>query len=224
MKRFLNFWQEHEYGKVARCMVVLLALFVLLENVHVFPLHYMDAPIDRAIPFIPQFVWAYIAWFPYIIFSFFWFSVREKDEYMRLVKMIIIGWSAFIVFSFVYPTALSIRPDSVGSGLSARLCAFIYSVDSPTNVFPSMHVYATLCFAVAFTRRVASGRYIPALYRVMNPFLTLFIPLSTLFIKQHSLADVAASFVMLAILYVAVYRDPLHVAATSLSRALWKNK
>lgn len=205
-------------------MLLLLALFLILEHVHIFPMHYMQSSIDRTIPFTAQFVWAYLAWFPYIVFSFFWFSTKDHDEYVRMTKMILFGWAAFLIFSFFYPTMLSLRPGSVGSGISALACSIIYAVDSPSNVFPSMHVYVTLCFAITCMRRIRSGGYVPELYRIINPMLTILIPLSTLFVKQHSVADVAASCVMAAIMYVAVYLDPLRVNSTGFVRVLRKSK
>ena len=124
-------------------MLLLLALFLILEHVHIFPMHYMQSPIDRTIPFTAQFVWPYLVWFPYIVFSFFWFSTKDRDEYMRMTKMILFGWAAFLIFSFFYPTTLSLRPSSVGSGkLPSRTsrkpsASRVSSPETPGSVSPN---------------------------------------------------------------------------------------
>ena len=65
---------------------------------------------------------------------------------------------------------------------------FLYSIDTPTNVLPSIHVYNSIaafiaiarCKALKNNRLVVGGTFI----------LTVSIVAATMFLKQHTIVDV----------------------------------
>ena len=80
----------------------------------------------------------------------------------------------------------------------------IYRADTPTNLWPSIHVYNSLgChFAIAKSRHLAGHKGI----RFGSLILCISIILSTMFTKQHSAFDVMTAFIMASIMYLLVYR------------------
>ena len=80
----------------------------------------------------------------------------------------------------------------------------LYSTDTPTNLWPSIHVYNSLAahFAIVKNKRLTNKKWI----RVSSLFLCVSIILSTMFIKQHSVFDVVTAFIMAAVMYGIVYK------------------
>lgn len=84
-----------------------------------------------------------------------------------------------------------------------RLVAFLYQADTPTNLWPSIHVYNSLgChIAIMKSKRLSEKKGI----RIASLILCVSIIMSTMFIKQHSVFDVTTAFIMAAVMYVVVY-------------------
>ncbi len=88
------------------------------------------------------------------------------------------------------------------------MVASLYRTDTPTNVTPSIHVFNTLVMVNGIARsqeKHARARGVRAFFFVDG----ILIILSTMFIKQHSVYDVAAAFLMFALFYIPIYRPDL---------------
>ena len=85
--------------------------------------------------------------------------------------------------------------------------ADLYQRDTSTNVFPSIHVYNSVVAFIAINRCKALRKR--KVIRAGAFVLSTLIILSTVFLKQHSVADVLGAFVMNAVLYVIIYRPEL---------------
>ncbi|MCI8327279.1 MAG: phosphatase PAP2 family protein, partial [Lachnospiraceae bacterium] len=79
----------------------------------------------------------------------------------------------------------------------------LYKADTPTNLFPSIHVYNSLGvhFAITKSESLRNKKRIKALSFI----LCTSIILSTMFLKQHSFFDVITAFAMAAVLYGLIY-------------------
>lgn len=98
----------------------------------------MTLPIDRATPVIPVFVvvyfGCYISWIIYYIAS-----VRVgRYECARFVTFDIITRTCCAVLFVVIPT-YNIRPDITGEDIFSCVLRFLYEIDAPDNLFPSIH-------------------------------------------------------------------------------------
>ena len=83
-----------------------------------------------------------------------------------------------------------IRPVPQGNSPVSWLCRIIYSNDTPTNVFPSLHCYqATAVHLSTFDVKLIKEH--PWLF-LLSTFMMIVICLSTIFVKQHSVADLIA--------------------------------
>jgi hypothetical protein len=80
---------------------------------------------------------------------------------------------------------------------------YIYSIDTPTNVCPSMHVF--IAYAIHMTICSSSGlkdKWKVKLFSFVSMLLT---STSTLFVKQHSFVDYVLGMSLAALLYVPLY-------------------
>ena len=125
--------------------------------------HVVHLPLDDRIPFCPAFVVFYILWYFYVPGCMLWACLRAKDVFCRQAAALFSG---------------------------AFLCRLIYAHDAPVNVFPSLHCYEALVLHLV-TFRTPPLRARKAL-RLVSFALVLLICLSTLFVKQHSAADLIA--------------------------------
>ena len=93
-------------------------------------------------------------------------------------------------------------PQYVYSALRVAV-AWLYSTDTPTNLFPSIHVYNSLGIHFA----VMHSSYFKDKKHVQHASLVLcvLIILSTMFIKQHSVFDVSTAFMLAFVMYNVVY-------------------
>lgn len=170
--------------------------FQIMERARHVHYHVIHTWLDEQIPFCEYFIIPYMLWFLFNVIVVGWFVLHaDKREYYRLITALMLGMTAFLAVSVIYPNRLELRPDTVDAqNLCGRLVALLYSSDTSTNVLPSIHVYNTvvLCHAVNAN---ASLRRRKALFLVNN-VLGVLIILSTMFLKQHSVIDVCLGLVM----------------------------
>lgn len=83
------------------------------------------------------------------------------------------------------------------------LVRMIYSVDTPTNVLPSIHVYNSIgaMAAIAHSTSLKKHRGV----QISSYVLGILIIFSTVFLKQHSITDVIAALAMACMIYPFVY-------------------
>jgi hypothetical protein len=152
--------------------------------------------LDDRIPFSSGFVWIYSLY--YFLPLLMWILIPRLRYYPDvLLSFAILLTVSFVIF-IVYPVRI-IRPIDPGSDLSGRLVGFIYRVDSLVNAFPSLHVASSFLtsFIVWFHRR-----WLGAIFFVMS----FGVAISTLYLKQHWLADVVAGALLAVAIYLFVYR------------------
>ena len=83
---------------------------------------------------------------------------------------------------------------------------FLWRIDTPTNVLPSLHVFNTLGCWIAIRRSEAlrARRWVQLGVSVLSAAIIL----STLFLKQHSFVDVSAAFLLAVALYYPAFCLP----------------
>lgn len=102
----------------------------------------------------------------------------------------------FIIISALFPTKQDLRPIMMGGNVFADMVANLYWTDTPTNIFPSLHVYNTICVCAG----LEESRINPYIIRLVR-ILSILIILSTMFLKQHSIVDVIGAFMMFEVVY-----------------------
>lgn len=162
--------------------------------------------LDALIPFEPWFVIPYLLWFPFVTWMLGYTLLYDVPAFRRMMRFIILTYSLALLTYFLFPNCQNLRPAlSSGQDVLTSLVSVIYASDTNTNVFPSIHVLGSVAvyFAAADVRRLSK----PCL-RVVFYLLAALISASTVFLKQHSLLDVAAALVVCTLGYVLVYRLP----------------
>ena len=112
----------------------------------------------------------------------------------------------FIIVSYVYPNGLELRPDTfTRDNIFIRLTRMIYSMDTPTNVLPSIHVFNSM--AVYFAVKNSPCLKEKKVIRGAAFFMTTSIILSTMFLKQHSVVDVLTALILSYVSYDIIYNE-----------------
>jgi len=168
-------------------------------------IHIMHCSFDDLIPFCEYFIIPYISWFFYIVFGCLFVLYKGSDsEFFKLGLSLVIGMSLAMTICMIYPTGLNLRPIVLPRhNIFSTLVSMLYLTDTPTNVFPSVHVFNSLAIHISLSKLKVLENY----KWVKNCSLVwcILICLSTVFIKQHSLLDVSAAIVMMTVLYTAIY-------------------
>ena len=181
---------------------VYLALFFFMEAVVPTEGYWAtQLPIDHQIPFLEGFVVFYAAWAPVLVAVGLWLLVKDGENFKYYMWTLAITFLTSTIFCLLVPNGQDLRPEVLPrDNIFCALVGLIYSLDTNTNVFPSVHVVGAMAvlFALWHTDTARKWR-IPAL------ILGILIILSTLFIRQHAVLDVVASLVLSAVTYAIVY-------------------
>ena len=168
-------------------------------------IHIIHCSLDDLIPFCEYFIIPYISWFFYIVFGCLFVLYKgSNSEFFKLGLSLVIGMSLAMTICMIYPTGLNLRPVVFPRhNIFSQLVSMLYLTDTPTNVFPSVHVYNSLAIHISLSKLIVLENYKWA--KNCSLVWCILICLSTVFIKQHSLLDVTAAIVMMTVLYTAIY-------------------
>ena len=162
-------------------MVAISGAFMYVLTSGIEPKYFFGTHWDKKIPLLPVFVLPYIFLLPYGIGTLLaLIGTPYLDPF--LLSMGIAGWMAGAIW-YLVPAAMS-RPKIVKNDVLSGLIAAIYRLDAKANTFPSSHVFsAMIC---SYFLSLAHPEFI-----VIFTTTGVLIVLSTLFVRQHHLADVA---------------------------------
>lgn len=196
-ENWINKLWKKDKGKIIFILFILqITLFYKLIQIYFSNGIIFKTTLDDKIPFFSPFVIPYFSFF-IILFLPFIMTLKNKKNFLALsTTFFIVSVICDLVYIF-FQTTIN-RPEIISSTIFNKLVLFIYSVDSPLNLFPSGHVtfsvLSTLCL-FKINRKVAY---------VVLPF-TILIVLSTLFIKQHYIPDVLAGLMLAFLGYKFIF-------------------
>ncbi len=185
--------------------IIYLVWFAYLEKTVTrnFSIIHMD--IDDYIPFSEIFIIPYFLWFLYVATVVLFLFFKNKEDYARNCIFLFTGMTVFLLISTLWPNGHYLRPFNMPrDNIFTDMVSALYRTDTPTNLWPSIHVYNSIGahLAIARSKDLADKKGI----RIASLVLCVSIVLSTMFLKQHSVFDVLTAFVMAAAMYVVVYR------------------
>ena len=105
-----------------------------------------------------------------------------------------------------YCVLLILRPETfTRDNIFVQLTKMIYSMDTPTNVLPSIHVFNSMAvyFAVKNSPKLKNNKAV----RTGAFVMTSLIILSTMFLKQHSVVDVLTALILSCLSYDFIYNE-----------------
>lgn len=151
----------------------------LLRTPQLVPLTLMD----HLVHFSPNWIWAYVSYYPYLIAVYF---LIEKNENLNHYFYCLLSTAFFsCLFFFAYPTLImrDMYPLIATHDLTGTAIGLIRHLDESVNCAPSMHITMT---TVAFL----CIRKDDKTYTVPMLIWALLIAYSTMATKQHYFVDV----------------------------------
>ena len=193
------------YPLTARVVVPAVAMMLLVPGYLVISAfnrgqtqHLPELALDRMVPLQPAWAPVYLSYF---VFPFLPVLIMRQEEQIRRTFLAwlmvwVVGYACFLV----YPTMLPRPVGEIGEGFFAWFLRGVYDGDPPRNCFPSLHV-ATPFVAALSCWRVHRGVGVAALVWAS------LIALSTLFTKQHYVADVIAGILLAGAAWAVFLRN-----------------
>jgi membrane-associated phospholipid phosphatase len=166
----------------------------------------LETSLDAAIPFVPEMVIFYVyLFYPLVILTMLYFAFIEyKRGYAigwSLVAINAIAVFIYIVFpvsTYWYRQDLLAQP-MIGNVLADQVYK-VFAQDTSFNCFPSLHAaVSTVCFFAWFQYAKEKPSKTTRATSIAALVIAIGVILSTLFIKQHYIADEIAG-VLLALL------------------------
>ncbi|UKS25161.1 phosphatase PAP2 family protein [Paenibacillus sp. HWE-109] len=146
--------------------------------------------LDNLIPFLPVFIIPYLFWYPFIFGMFIVLFLKDRAVYYRSLIALCAGLISCYLIYATYQTTVP-RPSIIDNSWLTGLVKFVYAADKPFNCFPSIHVLTSYIVLKA-SYRCSFGRKA----RTAIVIAAWSIIISTLFVKQHALLDVAGAVLL----------------------------
>lgn len=161
--------------------------------------HYdITMKIDTFIPVIPVFAVIYLLCFAEWIVGYILIGRESKEHCFTFVSADIIAKLICLFFFIVIPTT-NVRPD-LGVGIFNDILAFIYRVDAPVNLFPSIHCLESW---IVFRASIKMQK-VPTIYKKFTFVFAILTFMSVVFTKQHVFIDIIGGILVVEIgLFIA---------------------
>jgi membrane-associated phospholipid phosphatase len=161
-------------------------------------LHAPELALDRMVAVRPAWSVIYLS---YLLSPFLPLLMMRQEEHIRRTFLAwLMVWSVGYVSFLVYPTVAPRADEVGGNSFFVWFLQGIYDADPPRNCFPSLHV-ATACVAALACGRVHRGVGLAA------GVWAALIAVSTVFTKQHYVADVIAGIFLAVAAWVVCLRN-----------------
>lgn len=183
---------------------IYIAVFLLLERIQ--PSHFINvySPIDDYIPFCEFFLVPYCVWYPLLFWIVLYTMFFDIPSFKRYHAFVIISCTATLIIYFLFPNMQQLRPQEFArDNIFTDGVRFLYSIDTNTNVCPSLHVIFSMAilFTVWHSKRLGNR-----LWRTVFLITAILISLSTVFIKQHSVVDLVFGVALSFAIYPFVFK------------------
>lgn len=183
-----------------------LLCFFWLEKQNTKNVTLIESTLDHYIPFCEWFIIPYVLWFGYVAVTIAYFFFTNKRDFARLCIFLFAGMTICLGIYYFWPNGHHLRQDLSSLGrenIFTRMVAYLYSIDTSTNVCPSIHTYNSIgcCIAVFKSNALKDKKWI----RGGTLLLTVSICLSTVFLKQHSVIDVLCGLLLSLVMYLFSY-------------------
>lgn len=208
MKPLKSFFKRYSYAWPLCYIFIYFPWFFWLEK-HVTRYTVIHCTLDDYIPFCEYFIIPYLFWFFYItgIVLLLLFKSTKKD-FQRCCLYLFSGMSIALFICTIFPNGQNLRPviDDTPT-IFTKIVQVLFSMDTDTNVFPSIHVFNSIAAHMALTKSEFGQKHkriAPA-----SAVTMVLICMSTVFLKQHSFIDLMGGVVLAMILYKPIYQPEL---------------
>lgn len=201
----LRFHEKNKHLYILTYFFIYLIWFRYVEETVTTHFHVVHVTLDDYIPFCEYFIIPYLLWFAYVAWGIIYAARHNRQDYYRLCAFLFTGMTIFLIVSTLYPNGHYLRPQYfTHHNVFTSLCEWLWAADTPTNLFPSIHVYNSIAVHLFVTqsKELKNNRTV----RFLSFTLMASIILATMFLKQHSAFDVATAFLLAYIMYHIIYR------------------
>lgn len=201
-----SFFMTYRYGLIIPLYAAIyLPWFFYLEEKITKRYHIIHMAVDDYIPFCEAFIIPYYMWFAYMLVAVFLCMLTNKESFLRSFFFLSCGMTIFLIVSTIFPNGHHLRPAIFPrNNFLTDIVKGLYAIDTPTNLFPSIHVYNSIGSHLA----IASNETLRRRKWLKNGSLALCICiiLSTVFLKQHSMFDVITALGLALAMYPVAFR------------------
>ena len=202
--KFTELTKKYKHAWVFLYILVYMPWFMFLEQHVTTEYHVIQTTFDEYIPFIEYFIIPYLLWFVFIAVVMLYFFFTDVDGFYKLAKIMFTGMTIFLIISTIFPNGQDLRPMVFErDNIFVDMVRMVYRMDTCTNVFPSLHVFNSVCACIAIHESKALKKHRTVCQAAY--LLAGLIILATMFLKQHSVLDVMAASFMAYALYQFVY-------------------
>ncbi|HPZ23006.1 MAG: phosphatase PAP2 family protein [Bacillota bacterium] len=198
MKKIFSFQTRPQ-----RALLILAAVYALLTALY--PLfnhprettYCLSTALDEGIPFSGVWILPYVSWYLFLPGVVLLLGLKDKRQCaLTLLTMIAGQLLSYLTYSLFQTTVP--RPAIPGTDLFSRLVQLIYSIDQPYNAFPSLHVLITYALMLGAARAEGLTKAARAAVWIMGGAIIL----STVFVKQHVVADLLGGMVLAQVVHL----------------------
>ena len=145
---------------------------------------FLRTPIDDAIPVITAFVIPYVSLRPFLYGSLVLFLLFRARVFRSAALSMITVFVVSYLFYFFLQSFIE-RPTLTGDDMLTAMIREVYAGDQPFNDFPSLHASLSTLVAMHWLH---TSRRIGAMVAIWAALIVV----STVFVKQHYVADMVA--------------------------------
>lgn len=162
--------------------------------------HYdLTTPLDNMVPLASGWMYIYFGCYVFWIANYILVARIHEDnpaEFYRFVTTDMMSRIVCGIFYFLMPTT-NVRPEVMGDAFSDMMLRFLYTIDKPANLFPSIHCLVSwMCYI-----GIRNNNKVPAWYRTFSWIFALLVVISTQTTKQHYIADAIAGLLLAELLF-----------------------
>lgn len=203
MQAIREFCKTHRHMWWGLFLPAYLIAFFTIEHLITDNYWATQTALDDLIPFCEWFIFPYVTWSPLLAVVGLYLLLKEPEGFRRYIWFLMLTFFTATVFCVIVPNGQDLRPALTGKeNIAAWLVAYTYSIDTCTNVFPSVHVLGVMGALAAVWN--ADELRKPAI-RWGSTLYGLVIIASTVLVKQHAIIDVFAGIGVGLIAYFFVY-------------------
>jgi membrane-associated phospholipid phosphatase len=168
-----------------------------------FRLDFLFGNLEDSIPFVPQMVIFYVyLFYPTVVLTMLYFGFIEyRKGYALGWSLVIINAIAVIVYA-VFPVSVywwhqEFLSHPIAGNFWATETYSVWASDTTFNCFPSLHAaVSVICFYTWYRYAKVRPLTVTRLVAVVTFLIMVGVVLSTLFLKQHYIADEIAGIVL----------------------------
>lgn len=187
---------------------VYLFAFFFIERSIILEYKPVESFLDAKIPFCEFFIIPYFFWYFFLAGISVYTLLFDIKAFKKFMGFIIITFSVASILFVLFPNMQNLRPTEFPrDNFLTDTVKFLYTIDTNTNVCPSLHVAGSLGVVFASWNSKGLNKFLP---RLIISIIAILIILATVFLKQHSVIDVFAgiilSFIVLPLVFILPQR------------------